>query len=368
MLPRLFILVVSVSLISSAVRAQPAVKKNYNDHMLALQNSIELNFYEASAGFYKETAHVESGKNPYSYLWPLCGMLQANVEIEKVTKQKGLADKMLKIIHEYYDPTPPAPGYASYVMKLKGGDRFYDDNQWIGIAGMDAYFINKKSIYLDEGKLAYKYMMTGFDTVTGGGLYWQENKKTSKNTCSNGPGIIVALQLYKATKDRKYLDTALLLYHWVNEKLKTPNGLYYDNMNVTTKGIGKQIYSYNTGTMLESNVYLYELTKDEKYLEEAVSIADSSVNYFYGKGKFRDSYWFNAVLLRGYQRLLEHHKDRKYLLAFKTCLDEALQNNMNELGLMGKNKPIDLVGQSGMLEILARFALLDFNRTRAILR
>jgi len=165
--------------------------------------------------------------------------------------------------------------------------------------------------------------------------------------------------LYKATKDRSYLDTAILLYNWVNEKLKAPNGLYYDNINIKTGRIDRRVFSYNTGTMLQSTVYLYEITREEKYLNEAVSIADSAINYFNSNGKFRDSYWFNAVLLRGYQHLLRYKKDMKYILAFKHCVDDALNKNMNDLKLMGKEKTLDLVAQSGMLEILARFAYLE---------
>jgi Cupin len=57
---------------------------------------------------------------------------------------------------------------------------------------------------------------------------------------------------------------------------------------------------------------------------QAIAIADSSLPYFYGGTKFRDSYWFNAVLLRGYQHLLQYDKemlarfawlDRKNILA-----------------------------------------------------
>lgn len=334
-------------------------KEYYRNKMLQLQQAIEENYYDPSSGFYKETVITEKGKNPYSYLWPLCGLIQANNEIEKVSKKAGLLLKTLKIIQQYYDTSLPAPGYASYIMKFKGGDRFYDDNQWIGIACMDAYARLKKKPYLNVGTVIYKYMMTGFDTVANGGLHWQENKKTSKNTCSNGPGIILAMQLYKATKDRSYLDTAILLYNWVNEKLKAPNGLYYDNINIKTGRIDRRMFSYNTGTMLQSTVYLYEITREEKYLNEAVSIADSAINYFNSNGKFRDSYWFNAVLLRGYQHLLLYKKDMKYILAFKHCVDDALNKNMNDLKLMGKEKTLDLVAQSGMLEILARFAYLE---------
>jgi hypothetical protein len=46
-------------------------------------------------------------------------------------------------------------------------------------------------------------------------------------------------------------------------------------------------------------------------------------------------------------------------LPLKECADNALENNMNDLKLMGKNKALDLVAQSGMLEILARPAYLE---------
>ncbi|MEO6229252.1 MAG: glycoside hydrolase family 76 protein [Ferruginibacter sp.] len=355
---------VSIGLILSVTGvAQTAEGNKENAHYcketIALQNAIDKNFFEPSAGFYKETVTVEKDKNAYSYLWPLCGLIQANNEIDKLTGGTKLIASILNIIQRYYDPAPPSPGYASYIMKYKGGDRFYDDNQWIGIACMDAYEREKKPALVHQGKLIYQYMMTGFDSVLGGGLYWQENKKVSKNTCSNGPGIILALQLYQATKKQTYLDTALMLYNWVNKQLKAPSGLYYDNMQIGSHEIGKAIFSYNTGTMLQSNVYLYEITKDKKYLTEAIAIADSSMTYFYGSGKFRDDYWFNAVLLRGYQHLLKYYSDKKYISAFRVCTEEALLNNKNSLGLMGKEKPLELVPQSGMLEILARFAYLE---------
>lgn len=336
-----------------------SAKGYYKSEMLKLQKAIEKNFYLPSVGYYKETVAVEKGRNDYSYLWPLCGLVQADNEIEKATEQKGLMAQTMKIIGKYYDPAPPAPGYASYTREKGGGDRFYDDNQWIGIACMDAYFRTKKGEDLITGKVIYRYMMTGFDTVLGGGLYWQENKKVSKNTCSNGPGIILAMQLYKATGEKLYLDTAILLYNWVVQNLKAPNGLYWDNIGVKNGHIGKAQFSYNTGTMLQSALYLYEATKNKKYLDEALAVADSSLGFFYSSGRFRDGYWFNAVLLRAYQHLLQHSTDTKYIAAFKTCLDNALQNDTNEAGLMGKEAPLDLVAQSGMLEILARFAFLE---------
>lgn len=134
----------------------------------------------------------------------------------------------------------------------------------------------------------------------------------SKNTCSNGPGVLVALQLYQATKNKAYLDTAIKIFDCTKEKLQAPSTLYYDNIRTKDGSISKPILSYNTGTMLQANIYLYEITGDKKYLQEANVMADSSLVFFYAHDKFRDGFWFNAVLLRAYQHLLKYNSDKKY--------------------------------------------------------
>lgn len=336
--------------------------KDYKYEMINLSKSINDHFYLDSVGYYKETAEPEKDDRPVSYLWGLCALLQAHNEMEKTKTKNRLTKSTFEIIKKYYDPATPAPGFASYSMELKGGSRFYDDNQWIGITAMDAFVRTKEAEWLYTGKMIYQFMMTGYDTTSGGGLYWEEGNKKTKNTCSNGPGIILALQLYQATKEKPYLDTALLLYNWVNENLKSPAGLYFDNINLNTKVADHRLYAYNTGTMLQSAVYLFECTNDKKYLQQAAAIADSSVSFFVANKKFRDDYWFSAVLLRGYQHLLKYNKEIKYITAFKNAIDEALANNKNSNGLMGKNKILNLVAQGGMLEMLARFAWLQQQR------
>ncbi len=177
---------------------------------------------------------------------------------------------------------------------------------------------------------------------------------------AGGRAATDALQLYQATKNKAYLDTALKIVNWTNSKLQTPAKLYYDNIRVRNGSIGKATFSYNTGTMLESYVYLYEITKDKKYLDEANAIADSSLTFFYGRDKFRDGYWFNAVLLRAYQHLLKFNKDTKYIIGFKKCLDNSLKTEKNEQGLfIGRDGVQNLVEHGGMLEILARYAWLE---------
>ena len=351
----------------SEIKRNTNSKNNfYKDEMEQLHSAIEKNFHDSVSGYYfvdldpakRETKFGH--KREYSWLWALCAMFEATNEIEKVDKKANLVDGIVKSMQPYYDPAPPKPGYGEYIVQLSKGQRYYDDNQWIGITALDIYERNGKKTYFDLGKSMYDFMMTASDSKLGGGLYWRENDFETKNTCSNGPGIIVALKMYKATKEQVYLDNALKIYNWTNEKLQTPTGLFYDNIKVTDGSIGKTIYSYNTGTMLQSNVYLYELTGDKKYLKKAIEIADSSLLYFYGGDKFRDGYWFNAVLLRGYQHLLKYNKDLKYISGFKKCLDNTLKENKNEKGLFAANDGVyNLVEHGGMLEILARFSYLE---------
>lgn len=336
-----------------------AQQSNYKTELQSLYKAVDHYFYIPDSGYYREHAVRQKQDHPVSYLWPLCALIQATCEMERLWPDSSYMDQVYSVIEKYDDPAPPSPGYDSYPGSFKREDRYYDDNQWIGIAAMDAYFRKGKKTDLKMGKKIEAFMMTGYDTVSGGGLYWREGDKNTKNTCSNGPGIIVLMQLYQATHKKTYLKKALDLYNWTNKYLRSPAYLYYDNLNVKTGAIATHQFSYNTGTMLQSAVYLFEATKDSSYLQEAGKIAASAGDYFLGSGEFRDDYWFNAVLLRGLEHLYRHSGDNTYLKAFAKCTDAALKGDKNINGLMGRRKALNLVGQGGMLEILARLAWLQ---------
>ena len=52
------------------------------------------------------------------------------------------------------------------------------------------------------------------DCLGGGVSIGAEQKKESKNTCSNAPGLIFALKLFKATQDSSYFEKGKSLYEW----------------------------------------------------------------------------------------------------------------------------------------------------------
>ncbi|MCF3109177.1 glycoside hydrolase family 76 protein [Niabella sp. CC-SYL272] len=336
--------------------AQP---RNYTQEYIQLKEQIIKHYYKPALQYYAEQVPARPGDRKASYLWPLCALFEAYQVGALVETGAKDVEQTFGIIRKYYDPRAPAAGYASYPPELGGGDRFYDDNQWIGITAMRQYETSRDPKWLKAATGIYRFMMTGLDTVSGGGLYWQEGDTRTKNTCSNGPGILLALQLYKATGNRGYLKTATSLYQWVNHWLRTPLGLYYDHLNVKEQRVDKRVYSYNTGTMLEANVLFYEITRNATYLTAAQKMAADADTYFLKNQELKDNFWFNAVLLRGFLRLWRVDGDARYLEAFRAAIDHAIAHKTPQ-GLIGKDgRSQNLVPQGGMLELLAQMAVLQ---------
>ncbi|WP_225871111.1 glycoside hydrolase family 76 protein [Pedobacter frigiditerrae] len=71
-------------------------------------------------------------------------------------------------MEQYNNPAHPAAGYQAKVASEGRDTRYYDDNQWIGIAAIDVYQRTKRKGYLELAEKTYRLMMTGFDTVSGG--------------------------------------------------------------------------------------------------------------------------------------------------------------------------------------------------------
>ncbi len=323
-----------------------------------IHQNIKNVFYEPATGLYKETNDAARNEKPHSYLWPLCALVQAANEMEVLEPKVSYLKPVLQTIQQYYNTNPPAPGYQAYVTKEMTDTRFYDDNQWIAIACLDAYERTKQKSYLDTAELIYKFMLTGYDQQGGGGIYWKEDDKTTKNTCSNGPGVLIALQLYKLKKNPKNLQTALELYRWTNQHLQAPSGVYYDAVKLPSMKIDSAIYTYNTGTMLQSSVLLYKLTKEEHYLKEAKRVAEAAKKHFFRKNRFPENYWFNVVLMRGYSELFSVDHDPQYLRLFARDAERIWQEEKDQQHLIGPRKWKSLIDQSAMLEMYARLEAL----------
>jgi len=327
----------------------------YRERIKMLDRNIGLYLKDKKTGLYFETTDSVGKENKYSWLWPLCALIQAANEQETLDPGKNYMAPVVKAIDQYYNAKLP-PAYQDYVTAERLSGRFYDDNQWIAIAYLDAYKRTKMPKYLDVSKMIYQFMMKGLDTVAGGGLYWKEGDLTTKNTCSNGPGILVALELYKATKDRQYLTAALDIYNWTYRKLESPEGLFYDAIKIPSGKIDKAFYTYNAGSMLQASVLLYSITAEHGYLLKAQRLATVAKAHFYKNNRLPGHYWFNAVMLRGYQALYAVDHNNNWIDFFIKDAERVWRDERDEKGMLGKKK--SLIDQAAMIEIYARLAQL----------
>src|SRR5206468_7732288 len=76
----------------------------------------------------------------------------------------------------------------------KTPDRYYDDNAWICLSLLEAYELTQDDGDLALATDAYAFLMSGEDPANvDGGIYWHEDRPTSKNACSSGPAMLGAL-------------------------------------------------------------------------------------------------------------------------------------------------------------------------------
>lgn len=334
-------------------------------------------FDEDYRATYLASDSQESRRNSFSYLWPYSGVLSAvAVLAENDSTYTGLLeDKVLPGLEEYFDTIREPSAYSSYIVSRKQSDRFYDDNIWLGIDFADLYSAFGEEMYLRKAEMIWKFIESGTDGKLGGGIYWCEQKKETKNTCSNAPAAVLALKLYRITGKDSYLEAGLSLYRWTRTMLQdTGDGLYFDNVSLDGK-IDRRKFAYNSGQMMQAAVLLYKITGKRKYLSEAKDLAEACSEQFFRPGNpdagepetvLKDgNIWFSAVMLRGYIELAGVTGDRRYIRDFAGCLDYFWGNRRDSDGLfdIGDNKGKEgcrhLLAQAAMAEMFARLAYCD---------
>lgn len=332
-------------------------------------------FDEDYMATYLASEEQASMPNPYAFLWPFSGTFSA---VSAIMESDGdyrrmLDSRVLPGLEEYYDTKRTPAGYASYIESTPPADRFYDDNVWIGIDFTDAYLQTGDERYLAKARQVWKFVDSGRDSLLGGGIYWCEQARTSKNTCSNAPGAVYALKLYKATGDAAYLGQGKALYEWTKKNLKDPaDNLYFDNIGLDGR-VDKAKYAYNSGQMLQAAALLYDITGEAAYLEDAKKTAASCHDYFFHDFTSPDgesfrllnrgNIWFTAVMFRGFVELYGIDKDPKYMDDFRHSLDYAWDHARDRRGLFSQDWSGSahdstkwLLTQAAMAEMYARIS------------
>jgi uncharacterized protein YyaL (SSP411 family) len=315
--------------------------------------------------------------NRVAYLWPFSGVFSGADALYRATGDKRylnlIEKKVLPGLEQYYDSLRKPACYQSYITLTGKSDRYYDDNIWLALDFCNLYTLTRNPEYLRKSVDIWQFVLSGWDNELGGGIYWCEQKKRSKNTCSNAPAAVLALKLFEATRDSSYFSWGLKLYNWTKINLQDPNDqLYFDNKSLTGKTDTRK-YTYNSGQMMQAAAILFRLTGDTVFLKEAQRIAKSAIEHFTeefitaGGEKIRlfknTGNWFNAILFRGYAELYKLDRNDQYITIFRDNMNHLWNHIRDKNGLFGKDwkgekddEYKSLLDQAGLVEIWAMLA------------
>lgn len=258
---------------------------------LEVLESIRRDLYLPDRKLYAEEAKVGQRPSHPAFNWPAGVQLSAlNAAAELDRKYLPWAVEYADAMRAYWRPASEAPEVAGRkvggfdVLPLpKSSDRYYDDNAWFVLAYAETYELSKERRFLQYAREAYDFAVEGWDDTLDGGVFWRENERTSKNTCSNAPTAAGALELYRLTRERRYLDDALKILAWTRSNLQDPSdGLMWDAKNLDGT-IGRAKWTYNTALMIRSYAVLAQMSSGAaraRHLAETSRMIDASIRHW----------------------------------------------------------------------------------------
>lgn len=206
--------------------------------------------FRLESGYYAEALQAGKRSNQIAFNWSVGVHLSALAASAKSdSSHRAELIRFADLAQTYWNPLGPVPGY-DVLPAPKPVDRYYDDNAWMVLALVETYKVTGETRFLDRAEASLKYVLSGEDDVLGGGIYWRESDKATKNTCSNAPSAAACLAMAKYRNRETYREKAEALYVWCQKNLQDPNDkLYWDNIDRSGK-IEKTKWSYNSALML----------------------------------------------------------------------------------------------------------------------
>lgn len=371
----LAMLVIGVTMRAQGAQAAPADDHQSADRAVASYNALQQYFYQHDGShLYLEWYPKGDGDNSYSYEWPFSQARIGAIDLANMAYGVGssyIADVQDRAIGQenYWNAkggTTSLPGYDSYAVAPYGGggDMFYDDNEWVGLADIQTYLTNGDQQALARAKQIFALVVSGWDSnpthADPGGVFWtQASWSHDRNTISNMPGAELGLRLYQITHDQSYLDWATKMYDWTNKYLLAPNGLYYDHVDLQGN-VNKDQWSYNQGVPVGVNVLFYQITSDQTYLDRAEKLANAALQFYVADGGlYTQPPYFNSIFFKNLLLLQSVNHDKRYVRAMQDYADQMWQHFRNPTtGQFHFNKPgqTQALEQGAMIQIYAVLA------------
>lgn len=358
--------------------------KTYAD---ALSDLLKNNFYYDDVRM-QNSPNPPRAKDPIT-LWGFAGYMEqcgARVELDP-GNAAAVAEykKALGNLAPYIDKGRTNSSQIAYhCWADPNGDSeiFYDDNVWVLLEFLRAYKVLNDNQYLELAKRNWNYLITGWDDVLGGGIYWKDSRSwgdtvKQKNTCINAPMAYASAKLFEITKEAKYKEWAVKTYNWtVDQLLDKSDNIFWDRIELPNgvKDVKKEKYPYNSGNMISAAVNIFKITNDQKYLNDANTFAAAAHKYWLAPDTVNGnkaifwinnggSSWFNSNLVLGFIELSSvnaaaktYVNDCKTSLAF-ACLSAPSTGYINDNWKSSSKVPNpSLLGQSATARTLYMLA------------
>jgi hypothetical protein len=347
------------------------------------------NSFRTSEGLYRRDGLVHLPGSA-AHLWPFARALVATLDlagvrgdlVERFDADTAIADH-LEALERYWEPGGGEPAYSSDVRGTRlGGDRYYDDNAWVGLALVQLERMRPGAGRLDRAGDLFRFAVAGWDrrldVPNPGGVFWVEQdrgvgaKNHDRNTVSNAPNAELGLHLEELTGAPVSAQGSIgaeEMYEWVNATLDAgrdgaapATGLFWDKL-YGDGTVDETLWSYNQGSMVSVNVLLGRRAggAHADYLARAEAIARKALLHYAGGGYEKQPPAFNAIFFRNLLLLRAATGDaglrNEIIEAMRAYTDRAWSDRRDRRDRFHFSRGgVTLLDQSAMVQLLALLA------------
>jgi Glycosyl hydrolase family 76 len=337
------------------------LEQTYRQRAIDSYAAMQRAYYSPGNGLYRGS--------PYAAAWSYSQAMAATISVAALPgmHRQYRADLVARLqgLHDYADLTDPQAGYESVVVPPvgAGGDRFNDDNNWIGIELVRLYHIDHNPSLLAAADQIFQMVVSQWQADPSqpcpGGAPWRSFAPTSqRNTVTNATGAELGAQLYITRRSANDLMWSQRMYEWVRSCLQNPDGLYGDNITLD-QGVDSAEWTYNQGTMIGAGVMLYQATANRTYLQEALATAHAALHTYDAGALATQGDGFNAIYIRNLLLLGGASGDPAFANFARWYANDAWRNvrdpNTN-LYMSGPGGDTNLLDQAAMTQVNALLA------------
>lgn len=338
-------------------------------------------FWRPTGGGYRRRRgwHLPDARE---HVWPFARAVVAALDLAGIPA--GLAPAgfdpdavigaQLTALEHYWDPADAPRAYASDPVGSRfGGDRYYDDNAWLGLALVQLERLRPGTAGLDRARELFAFAAGGWDERTDvplpGGVFWVEQgrgigrRNHDRNTVSSAPNAQLGLHLAQlGAAGSEEVAAAERMIAWVRASMPAPAGdgrLFRDKIR-GDGSIDAALWSYNQGSMVGAHVLLHLAGRSADALTTAEEITRATLAWPPSRLMSQPPA-FNAILFRNLLQLSAAGAGDELRSAIRTALrayaDALLARPRDRHGLTrARDQPATLLDQSAVASVLALLA------------